>query len=174
MFRIQRSRTTSTGRILNTLQLVEAGFVDAPILYLSRFILSHREQYYALLAAVTYEAAWEPWIEFMLDGLRETADWTTELIGRIDSLMAEVHAKVAGSAGQPIPHDALEVIFTYPYARISTIVDRGIAQRQTASRYLVRLAELGVVEQVTSGREKLSVNRRLLAVLSGATRWDPV
>lgn len=163
-----------TGRILNTLMLVESGFIDAPILYLSRFILSHRERYYALLSDVTYRTAWEPWIEFMLEGLRETAEWTSELIGRIDELMSQVYAKVTASDGQPIPYDALEVIFTYPYARIATIVDRGIAKRQTASRYLQHLAALGIVEQVVAGREKLYVNRRLLDVLAGATTWQPV
>lgn len=163
-----------TGRILNTLLLVEAGFIETPILYLSRFILSRRDEYYALLAGVTYDAAWEPWIEFMLEGLRETAVWTTELIQRIDTLMGEVYDKVTNSPGQAIPYDALEVIFTYPYARISTIVDLGIAQRQTASRYLKHLADLGVIEQVAAGREKLYVNRRLLEVLGGAVTWAPV
>ena len=163
-----------TGRILNTLLLVEAGFVDTPILYLSRFIVSRRDEYYALLAGVTYDAAWEPWIEFMLEGLRETAAWTSDMIARIDTLMGEVHDKVMNSSGQAIPYDALEVIFTYPYARISTIVDLGIAQRQTASRYLKHLAALGVIEQVATGREKLYVNRRLLEVLGGASTWTPL
>ncbi len=163
-----------TGRILNTLMLVEAGFMDTPILYLSRYILSHSADYYSLLAGVTFRGDWEPWIEFMLEGLRETAGWTAELIGRIDALMGEVYATVDAADGPPIPHEALEVIFTYPYARISTIVDRGIARRQTASRYLQRLAALGVVEQVTAGREKLYVNRRLLEVLEGATTWQPL
>lgn len=163
-----------TGRILNTLMLVELGFVDTPILYLSRFILDRRDEYYALLAGVTYDQAWQPWIEFMLDGLHETAAWTTELIARIERLMAEVNAMVSHSSGQSIPADALEVIFTYPYARIATIVDLGIAQRQTASRYLTHLAALGIVEQIVAGREKLYVNRRLLDVLGGATTWAPL
>lgn len=163
-----------TGRILNTLMLVEAGFIDTPVLYLSRFILRRRDEYYSLLAGVTFDGAWEPWIDFMLEGLRETAIWTTELIGQIDALMGEVYDKVMRSTGQTIPYGALEVIFTYPYARISTIVDLGIAKRQTASRYLQHLSSLGVVEQVASGREKLYVNRRLLEVLSGATSWQPL
>jgi len=163
-----------TGRILNTLMLVEAGFLDMPIFYLSRFILTNRDRYYSLLSQVTYDGAWETWIEFMLEGLRETAEWTTALVGRIDDLMTEVHAKVKRSPGQVVPFEAFEVIFTYPYTRISTLVEHGIAQRQTASRYLKHLAELGVINQVASGREKLYVNRRLLDVLGGATTWTPV
>lgn len=154
--------------------LVEAGFIDTAILHLSRFILRRRDEYSSLLSRVTFEGAWEPWIGFMLEGLRETATWTTELIGRIDALMGEVYARVMSSTGQPIPYEALEVIFTYPYARISTVVDLGIAKRQTASRYLKHLASLDVVEQVNAGREKLYVNRRLLEVLAGSTTWRPL
>jgi hypothetical protein len=58
--------------------------------------------------------------------------------------------------------------------RISIIVEQGIAQRQTASRYLDQLASIGIGEQVISGREKRYVNRRLLPVLGGATSWEPV
>lgn len=163
-----------TGRILNTLLLVDYELIDQPILYLSRYILEQRDRYYELLADVTFGGAWVPWIEFMLEGVRETAVWTTQVIERITALMDEVYDHLKSTPGQVIPDEALEVIFTYPYARISTIVELGIAQRQTAARYLNHLASTGIVEQVTSGREKLYVNRRLLDVLGGATTWQPL
>lgn len=163
-----------TGRIINTLLLVEYGLIRTPIVHLSRSVLEHRDEYYQLLSAVTRDGAWAPWIEFMLRGVHETAAWTTELIHRIDELMAQVHSAVESSSGQVIPPEALEIIFTYPYARISTMVGRGIAQRQTASRYLARLTDLGIVEAEQHGLDKLWVNRRLLRVLSGSTTWDPV
>ncbi len=53
-----------TGRILNSLYLTEAGLVEQPILYLSRYILAHRLDYYRLLNAVTSHEAWEEWVPY--------------------------------------------------------------------------------------------------------------
>jgi Fic family protein len=46
-----------TGRVLNLLLLVEQGLLDMPVLYLSRYILRHRTDYYDGLLAVTTDAA---------------------------------------------------------------------------------------------------------------------
>ena len=42
-----------TGRILNILFLVQQGLLDSPILYLSRYIIANKSEYYRLLLAVT-------------------------------------------------------------------------------------------------------------------------
>ncbi len=55
-----------TGRVLNLLVLVQQGLLDQPVLYLSRYILRHRADYYRNLLAVTREGDWEAWIGFML------------------------------------------------------------------------------------------------------------
>jgi len=52
--------------------------------------------------------------------------------------------------------------------RIDNLVQEGIAKRQTASRYMKVLAELGVLEERKSGREKLFVNTALMDLLVGA------
>ena len=59
-----------TGRMLNSLFLVEQGLLDQPILYLSRYIIAHKADYYRLLLEVTRDEAWEPWILYMLRGDR--------------------------------------------------------------------------------------------------------
>ncbi len=162
-----------TGRILNTLMLVEAGLLDEPLLYLSRFILAHRDEYYRLLRGVTFEHAWAPWIEFMIRGVRETADWAAELIHRIDDLMNSTDAHLQATTPRIHSAELMRVLFTYPYARIGNVVDAGIAKRQTASTYLHALAELGVLEARPVGRETLFVHHRLLGVLAGED-VDPV
>ena len=45
-----------TGRILNILSLMQDGLLDLPTLYLSRYILSTRGEYYRLLGQVTFAA----------------------------------------------------------------------------------------------------------------------
>ena len=58
-----------------------------------------------------------------------------------------------------------DLIFRSPYCRISSVVDSGIAQRQTASAYLKDLVGMGVLDVVESGRERLFVHRKLLDLL---------
>ena len=42
-----------TGRILNVLAVVESGLLDSPVLYLSRYIIERKDEYYRLLLRVT-------------------------------------------------------------------------------------------------------------------------
>ncbi len=46
-----------TGRVLNNLFLIQEGLLTLPILYLSRHIIRHRDDYYRLLLDVTRHAA---------------------------------------------------------------------------------------------------------------------
>ncbi len=66
-----------TGRILNLLFLIDKGLLDIPVLYLSRYIIQHKDEYYRHLQGVTLNDEWESWICFMLDAIRETSQWTT-------------------------------------------------------------------------------------------------
>src|ERR1035437_9820244 len=77
-----------TGRVLNNLFLVEQGLLPLPILYLSRYIIAHKADYYRLLLAVTREAQWEPWLLYMLRAVEDTAGWTTAKIGAVRKLAA--------------------------------------------------------------------------------------
>ncbi|KPL55011.1 addiction module protein [Prosthecomicrobium hirschii] len=155
-----------TGRILNILYLVEQGLIDQPILYLSGAIIRRKADYYRLLLAVTVDAAWEAWILFMLSIVEETARWTVERIGVIRRLIEATAERVRVEAPKIYSRELIETIFVQPYCRIETLVASGIAQRQSASRYLKALADLGILEERKAGREKIFVNPAFLRVLA--------
>lgn len=75
-----------TGRVLNSLFLIQENLLTRPILYLSRYIIQHKADYYRSLLNVTREEAWEEWVLYILKGVEETALWTTAKIGTIRSL----------------------------------------------------------------------------------------
>jgi Fic family protein len=154
-----------TGRILNSLFLVERGLLSQPILYLSRFIIAHKADYYRLLLAVTRERAWEPWLLYMLEGVAETAGWTTAKVAAIRSLSGTTADRVRSRLPKIYSRELVDAIFEQPYCRISNLVDRGLAGRQAASRYLKALAGEGVLEERMVGREKLFLNTGLLDLL---------
>lgn len=157
-----------TGRVLNLLYLVDIGLLDIPVLYLSKAIIEAKQDYYRLLLAVSTEQAWEPWILFMLDAVRRTAQWTTSRIKAIRILIDETAARMRQEAPGIYSRELAELIFVQPYCRITNVVDAGIAQRQTASVYLKQLADIGLLKEVKVGREKLFINPSLLQALRGA------
>ncbi len=154
-----------TGRVLNLLILVEHGLIELPVLYLSRYILRHRAEYYRLLLAVTAENAWEAWIAFMLTGVAETARWTADKILAIQRLQQHATEFVRSHAPKVYSRDLVDALFVQPYCRIENLVEAGVAKRQTASAYLKQLASLGMLEEIKSGREKLFLHTNFVRLL---------
>jgi len=162
-----------TGRILNILSLMQDSLLDLPTLYLSRYILKTRGEYYRRLGEVTFQQQWEPWILYVLAGVEETSVWTTQKIRAIRALMDETTRYVRAAAPK-MPHAVIEQIFTQPYCRIGNLVETKIAARHTASSYLKELARLGILEEEKVGRDKVFLHRKYLNVLFGdAHTFEP-
>jgi len=158
-----------TGRVLNLLYLVDKGLLDIPVLYLSRHIIRNKPAYYDRLFAVTAKGAWEPWILYMLDAVRETAIWSSAKIIAIRDLLNETAGTIRRDRPKIYSRELAEIIFVHPYCRISDLVAAGIAKRQSASVYLKALVTLGVLEEIKAGRENLYLNPPLLQLLSDQT-----
>jgi Fic family protein len=62
--------------------------------------------------------------------------------------------------------ELVDVIFEQPYCRIANLVEKDIAQRQAASRYLKDLVELGVLREMPYGKEKLFIHPKLMQLLT--------
>ena len=156
-----------TGRILCILFLVEQGLLDTPILYLSRYIIRAKSDYYRLLLEVTRRQAWEDWILYMLEGVQETCVWTTDKIKSIRELMQHTAEYVQAKLPKIYSWELVMELFKQPYCRIGNLVDANVAKRQTASVYLKQLAEIGVLKEVKSGRENLFVHPKYIELLTG-------
>jgi Fic family protein len=161
-----------TGRVLNILFLIEQKLLDLPILYLSRFIQEHRNDYYRLLLDVTTKGAWEPWTLFMLDAIENTASWTHNKIRAIKGLMEETVRHVGPLV--PKSRELTEIIFVQPYCRTHDLVKLGLGTRKTATKYLGDLVSAGVLHERKVGREKLYLNTRFLDLLmSDGNGFEP-
>lgn len=154
-----------TGRVLNSLFLIQENLLTLPIMYLSRYIIQHRSDYYRLLLNVTREQAWEDWVLYILTGVEETATWTTAKIAAIRLLSEHTVEFVRSRLPKIYKRELIDLIFLRPYCRISDVIDTKLVERQTASRYLKQLAEIGVLEEKAVGREKLFLHPKLLKLL---------
>jgi Fic family protein len=156
-----------TGRIVNSLFLVQQGLLDLPVLYLSKYIIQHKKDYYRLLRAVTEKQEWESWILYILDAVEETAVFTRKRIIVIRDLLEET-AQLAKRKlpGRVYSKELMELIFRQPYTKVQFLVEEGIAKRQTAAEYLKALEAIEILAAQKKGKEVLYVNTRLYALLS--------
>lgn len=155
-----------TGRVLNILFLIQEELLSLPILYLSRYVIARKADYYRLLLEVTRRQAWEPWLLFMLRAVEETANWTTSKILAIRELSDSTAALVRERLPKVYSRELVDVIFEQPYCRIANLVDKRIAQRQAAARYLKSLVDIGVLHERQVGKEKLFIHPRLMQLLA--------
>lgn len=155
-----------TGRVLNILYLIQEELLNLPILYLSRHVIAHKADCYRLLLGVTRDGAWEPWLLFMLQAVANTSKWTTGKIAAIRALAEHTTEHVRIHLPKIYTRELVDVIFEQPYCRIGNLVDKGIAQRQAASRYLHDLSDLGVLREMAFGKEKLFIHPKLMQLIS--------
>ncbi|QBH05317.1 protein adenylyltransferase Fic [Xanthomonas oryzae] len=162
-----------TGRVLNLLMLIEQGLLDVPVLYLSRYIIRHRSDYYRLLLDVTRDGRWAEWIQYMLVAVAETAAWTTAKIQAIRGLETQARDHVRKHAPKSYSREFVELIFNRPYCRIQNIVEVGGVTRQTAARHLKDLVDIGVLQEQRLGKEKLFLHPAFLQLLSNDSHQLP-
>ena len=156
-----------TGRIINILYLILTGLLDLPVLYLSKYIIENKDQYYQLLRNVTTKNAWEPWIEYVLDGIEATAIYTEEIIIHIRKLLDDTIEKAkSGLPKRVYSKELIELLFVQPYCKVKQLVDAGIAKRQTAAEYLRELEKIGILRSKKVGTTKLYLNIKLYDLLS--------
>lgn len=162
------------GRLLVTLFLNTHGVLRSPLLYLSLYLKTHRADYYRLLQEVRERGAWEPWLEFFLDGVAETANQAFDAATRIVALFKEDRERItaeserAGSALRV--HDLLQ---QNPFLTANALVERTGLTAPTINAALADLQRLEVVEEVTGRRRgRVFGYRRYLAILSEGT--DPL
>jgi Fic family protein len=156
-----------TGRILLILFLLQQRLLEQPILFLSRYIIEHKNHYYRHLREVTETGAWEPWILYVLRAVESTAETTVLKIEAIGELMTQMIDE--GRIKLPkrtFSKELVEQLFVRPYCKIRHLEEAGLGNRVSCSRYLHDLAEVGLVTKTKAGKEILFVNERLVKLLA--------
>jgi len=141
------------GRLLVTLYLCVHGALRKPLLYLSLFLKTHRNEYYRLLQEVRERGAWEAWLGFFLDGVAETANQAFDAATRIVALFKSDRERI--NAATPRAASALrvhEVLQGHPFANALLLGERTGLTPPTINAALADLERLGVVKEVTGRR----------------------
>ncbi len=155
-----------TGRIINILYLIKNDLLSLPVLYLSRHIIRHKADYYALLQQVrNSNNHWEPWILYMLEAVIQTSKSTIRVITQMSMAMQHYKQHIRNRSPKIYSQDLLNNLFRYPYTKIDFIMQDLQVSRNTAIRYLEQLEKLGLIEKRKIGRDNYFINKALLGLL---------
>ncbi|MCK4975154.1 MAG: Fic family protein, partial [Sulfurimonas sp.] len=154
-----------TGRIINILYLMLNGLLELPVLYLSSYIITNKNDYYRLLNEVRTKNSWEEWILYMLDGIEQTSKESIKLIEAINKVMKDIEQSLKDKLPKIYSIDLLELIFKHPYTKISFLVDELGVTRKTATSYLRAIEDIGILESMKVGRDVYFVNKGLFNLL---------
>jgi len=153
-----------TGRILNTLLMMNKGLLSHPILYLSKYIINNKDSYYHYLNGVSSRGDWKRWLLYMLNGVDETANYTVmkieEITQQIDATRAHVERHFP-----KLDFVVIEAIFTQPYIKAIHLLNNKIKSRNTARKYLDQLCSIQVLELRHIGNENVYINNDLVRIL---------
>jgi len=155
-----------TGRIINILYLVKEGLLDLPILYLSRYIVRTKSEYYQLLQSVRDKNDWESWVIYIIKGIEETAKETIEFISQIRTLVLEAKQKMRTELPKIYSQELLNNLFFHPYTKVQFVVNQLGVSRITATKYLNQLADHGFVSKHKMGRTNYYINEELVRLIA--------
>ena len=150
-----------TGRIINILYLVLENLLDVPILYLSRYIIKNKADYYKLLNDVSFNNGLNNWILFILKGIEEISKETIKTIKNIENLMYETKNIIIEQKPKIYSKDLLEALFYHPYTKRVFIEEQLNVSRPTATNYLNNLEKLGILSSRKIGKEVFYVHNKL-------------
>lgn len=153
-----------TGRVLNTLLLMNKGLLKYPLLYLSKYIINNKDSYYHYLNGVSSRGDWDSWLKYMLTAVKETANYT---IFKIEEIMQQFDAsrEHIEKTYPKFEFSVIEAIFTQPYIKAMHIVGDKIKSRNTATKYLEQLCQLQILELRRIGNENVYINTDLVRIL---------
>ena len=155
-----------TGRIINILYLVAQDLLNLPVLYLSRFIIQNKADYYQKLQDVRDSGNWEPWFLYILKGIVDTAKNTIQLIAEMKVLMSEYKHRMRSDLTKIYSQDLLNNLFNHPYTKIEFVMDDLGVTRITATKYLEQLVEHNFLKKHKVGRVNYYMNQPLCDILT--------
>ena len=156
-----------TGRIINILYLVVKDLLNLPILYLSRFVIQQKGEYYRLLQQTRVTDNWEEWILFMVRGVEVTALETIELVKGVKKIMLEQKHLFRSSLPRIYSQDLLNNLFRHPYTKIEFVMEELDISRLTAVKYLNKLTGIGILFKYKIGNTNYYVNSQLFNLFQG-------
>ncbi len=156
-----------TGRILMPLYLTLQGELPVPVLFISQYILNHRDEYYEKLRGVTNQGRWKAWILYILAATKAQANYTTQVLDEIQKNLSEVKNILREKYKNMYSSELLDFLFSRAYFTEKQFENELGVSFPTARKYLECLEKEGIIKKaMQAGRNRyLYINKRYTTIL---------
>ncbi|MFC2149765.1 Fic family protein [Candidatus Auribacterota bacterium] len=156
------------GRILIPLFLYEKGVLNSPMFYISEYLESNRDEYYANLKGVSEEKKWENWVEFFLKAVIAQAKANSAKAKAILDLYDQKKIKISAVTRSQYAIKVLDTLFQKPIFNTADFIKISGIPRASALRLLHRLKKDGVISSLKPGgprKPELLVFGKLIGIV---------
>src|SRR3989339_221639 len=137
------------GRLIIPLFLYERDLLSHPMLYISEYFESFRQEYYALLKGVSADGAWEPWLKFFLNAIIVQSGKAEKCIIDILDLYEKLKQKMV-SVNSVYAISLLDIIFKTPMIGYADIKDKiKGASTQTIFNLIGKFEKAGILKEIS-------------------------
>lgn len=159
------------GRLLIALILHHSGILAKPLLYLSLFFKQRRDEYYRLLDLVRSDGDWEAWLDFILEGVEQTATGAVQTAHRLvkmfkdDSDRIQRIGRIAATTQR-----VFEAFRARPILTVKEVGKRTGLSFPAAAKGINNLVKLGLAREMTGKRRnRIFIYNQYLSILSEGT-----
>jgi Fic family protein len=156
------------GRMLVTLLLTDKRLLNEPVLYLSLYFKKHRSVYYDRLNGTRHRNGWNEWLDFFLQGVRDTANQAAQTALEIERLFDEDSRKIE-QLGRATPSALVvyQIAQARPIFSIRHATEETGLSFPTASAAVQRLVAAGMLKECSGKRrDRLFVYTKYLDILN--------
>ncbi len=162
------------GRLMITLFLIERSLLPTPLLYLSAFFETTRQDYYNYLQSVSEYGSWTAWIVYFLNGVARQAEDALSRAERINALLEQWRKTVAGSSSKTTL-SLVDLLVENPYWTIGQAAKQLNVSYTTAQRAVSKLESLSILTQTTDAkRNRVYCAKAILEILEEPANLVPV
>ena len=159
-----------TGRMLMPLYLMNQQRLPVPVLFISHYILEHRDEYYKKLRAVTFNGEWKDWILFIITATTVQAKYTCAILEKIRQAINSVKKTLKEKSPNVYRSELVDFLFSRAYFTQKDFEAFISISPMTARKYLLELEKNKIVSKTkqTGKNRYLYITPRYINILRQA------
>ena len=137
------------GRLVAILQLISAGELRMPVVNISPWLVSRRDDYQNLLAHVSATGDWDSWVSFFAEAVLAGAGDAVSTIERLLDLRDRLVGRVRQAGVRGVALTIAEELIGYPLITSRRAAESTGVSYPAANAGIARLVELGILRERT-------------------------
>lgn len=139
------------GRLIASLQLVEAGALNYPVLNLSPWLKEHEQQYKDEMLRVSITGDFNPWVQFFCDAVIAQAQNGVKKIEDVLAVRAQWMEQLQKARVRGVAVNIVDSLIGYPYITVSQAAELHNVTYPPANNAIRKLVDMGILQETTGG-----------------------